>query len=663
MRSSYSFSCSIHLVSLFAATGFLAAQSRDVETVFELDPLEVLEEQEPGDLTMSDTQINRLQATDLVELFSNQSTIAVGGGASVAQKIYVRGFEDTMLNVTVDGAQQIGELYHHQGRVQLEPDFIKRIELDAGAGAATNGAGALTGAMRVTLKDAFDMLGADQRVGFYLKGTGASSGDGSYKITGSSYAKVTDEIGIIAMLSFARGEDYESGDGHLATPTGYNHDRAYVKLNGAQGPQNWSLSYERLHDFGTYYERPNMIGFRDSFELSDHEMDRDTVTLNHRYDTDNDRVDVNSTLYWTESSFSNHRNSSGTLYGKGTFESLGFDIRNNMVFARHGLTFGTDYRHDGLDSTQQATPPPFWGSSEQSAQVFGLYAQDEWSVLDDIILSGGLRFDAYSHEVDSGVGADVSNDDEGFSPNLSASWKIVDDLTLRAAYARAFRGITIREAFFSALYTHDGTLESEVADNYELGFSWERNGYFFRGTAYHQKISNYINAEYVGGAVWGYWRNMGDAEVDGYEFELGKHWSNAFLSVGVWDADSTFNDQALTDADLGLGTSIGRTWTARVQYLWEDLDLDFALFARYVEDEINEIAPGAPEKESYKTIDFFLTWRPRGDDSIVISAAIRNLFDEFYYDHATYSYNAGAGRYIGFPAKGREPSISVALKF
>ncbi|MBC2605756.1 TonB-dependent receptor domain-containing protein [Pelagicoccus albus] len=638
------------------------ANAQEEEEIIQLDPYEVKAESEPGDLAMDALQIERLQANDLAELFSNQSTLSVGGGSAVAQKIYVRGFEDTMLNVTIDGAQQIGELYHHQGRLQLEPEFIKTIDLDAGAGAATSGAGALTGSMRVTLKDAFDMLG-EERVGAFVKTSYGFNGEDSYKLVGSAYGKLTDSIGLIATYSHAEGEDYADGNGDIVTPTAYNHARGYVKLNGTGATQNWSLAYEALEDTGTYYERPHMIGFNAAYVLSDHEMNRETLTFNHQLDAGDGVLDLNSTLYWTQSDYSNHRNTTGALYGRGEFESLGFDIRNNMISENNGLTFGIDYREDKSDSEQNATPPTFWGTSTQSATVFGIYAQDDWQATEVITLSAGLRYDNYERVSEEGVAAGASNESDGFSPNASVTWQATEDLSFRAGYSRAFRGITIREAFFSALYVHDGDLSPEKADNIEFGFAWEKDGTFLRGTVYTQDIENYIDAEYSGGEVWGYWRNVGTAEVDGYELELGQHYEKGFVSVGVWNADNSFNDEALTDANLGLGTSIGRTWNAKANYFLSDYNVDLGLFARYVESEENAIAADAPDKPSYFVTDLFASWSPVENDALTLSASIKNVFDEFYYDHGTYGYNARVGSYIGFPARGREISLTASYKF
>ncbi len=669
MHSSSQTGCRILALATLcvAASPFAVAQTPAPETnaapsSVVLDAVVVAAEREPGNFILDPADIERTNAVDLSQLFANLSTLAVGGGAPHAQKIYVRGFEDVLLNVTIDGAPQAGELYHHQGRLQLEPEFIKSIQLDAGAGAATAGAGALTGALSVTTKDAFDLLEPGQRFGVSTRASVSVNGDNAWQGVGSVYGKLTDNVGLVIGFSRQSGDDYEDGHGDLVTPTGFEHERGYAKLNGRFGDHAASLAYERVHDTGTYYERPNFVNFTGTYILSDHEVNRETVTYNHRFNPANELIDARATVFWTASDFENHRNTTGALYGAGDFKSIGLDLRNTSQWEHHAATYGIEYRSDDAFGRQQATPPPFWGFSEQNASVLGLYAQDNWKVSPTVTLSAGLRFDSYEHDVDRGVGAGVSNSDSGFSPNASLEWEALPGLTLRASYAQAFRGITIREAFFSGLYIHDGGLDPEKADNLEFGFSYEKNGFFLRGTLYRQKIENYINAVYVGTPVWGYWRNTGDAEVEGYEAEIGHRWRTVNLSLGVWEADNSFNGVALTDADLGLGTSIGRTWIARLDW-FATTHSEFGVRARHVEAEPNAIAPSAPDKPAYTTVDLHAHWRPFDNRRLTLSLSINNVFDEFYYDHATYSYHSGTGKYIGFPAKGREFVLSASVKF
>ncbi|UUZ46866.1 TonB-dependent receptor plug domain-containing protein [Massilia sp. B-10] len=84
------------------------------------------------------------QAVSLQDLFKQTPEVSVGGGGlPVAQKLYVRGIGERMLAVTIDGAAQPESAYHHTGQVMVEPELLKRVEVEAGTGAATAGPGAL----------------------------------------------------------------------------------------------------------------------------------------------------------------------------------------------------------------------------------------------------------------------------------------------------------------------------------------------------------------------------------------------------------------------------------------------------------------------------------------------------------------------------------------
>lgn len=619
-------------------------------------------EKEPGDLVLDSEQIQRMHATDLSDLFANESSMAVGGGSAVGQKFYVRGLEDALLNVSVDGAAQPANLYHHQTRVQLEPEFIKTIQLDAGAGAATNGPGAITGALKVKTKDAFDMLRDGQDVGAYVKGTAAFNGDNDYKGVASVYGRVSENIGLLATFVRQSGGDYDDGNGNEVTPTAFDHKRGYIKLNGEFDDHTFALTYEDLYDYGTYYERPHFSGWSSRYNLSDHEMNRETLSFNHSFNPLSDLIDTEFTLYTNTSDYSNYINSTGSLYGKGEMDSTGFDLRNSSIIGQHSVTYGVDYRKDELDAEADVRPG-LSGAAKQTATVAGLYAQDNWQLHDRLLLSFGARYDRYDHKVDAGDDAGVDNDSSGFSPNLSLEWEVVDGLTIRPAYAKALRGVQIKEAFFSNLYEFTEGLEAEKADNLELGLAYEKDGFFARATFYRQDIDNYIDSVFSGGETWGTWQNVGTLEVEGYEFEVGKQWNDLRLSLGVWDADPELNGSPLTDGNLGEGTTIGRTWVVKADYQIPEKDLDLALVARHVESEPNLISATAPDKESYTVLDIHANWQPLGDDQLTLSLAVDNLFDEAYYDHATYTWVSSAGTYVGFPAKGRSVLLSAAYKF
>ena len=113
--------------------------------------------------------LEKYQAKDLADIFRFTPSVTVGGSLGVAQKIYVRGLEDTILNVTVDGAPQTSSLFHHIGRVSLEPELLKSVEVQSGAGEATAGIGAIGGAIRFKTNDADDLLKNGQQFGGSVK--------------------------------------------------------------------------------------------------------------------------------------------------------------------------------------------------------------------------------------------------------------------------------------------------------------------------------------------------------------------------------------------------------------------------------------------------------------------------------------------------------------
>ena len=77
--------------------------------------------------------------------------VVSGANRTAAQKIYVRGIEETSLNVSIDGARQGGNLYSHSGdNSNIDPFLLKQVTVEPGTGSALTGPGALGGAIAGT---------------------------------------------------------------------------------------------------------------------------------------------------------------------------------------------------------------------------------------------------------------------------------------------------------------------------------------------------------------------------------------------------------------------------------------------------------------------------------------------------------------------------------
>lgn len=139
------------------------------------------------DSVVTQEMLENAQAGDLNDVFALNPEVSAGGPVALGQKIYVRNIGEDLVNVTVDGASQAGGVFHHAGRVVIEPDLLKRVEVEAGAGSATAGLGALGGTVRFVTKDPEDLLRANETVGAMLKSTYYSNGE-SFKHSATVYA-------------------------------------------------------------------------------------------------------------------------------------------------------------------------------------------------------------------------------------------------------------------------------------------------------------------------------------------------------------------------------------------------------------------------------------------------------------------------------------------
>ena len=94
---------------------------------------------------------------------------------------------------------QLKNLFHHIGRVTLDPDLLKQIDVQAGAGEATSGPGTwplyVCGSIRFKTKDAQDLLRGDEQFGGRVKASYFSNEGTRY--SGSLYGKLSVAMGLV----------------------------------------------------------------------------------------------------------------------------------------------------------------------------------------------------------------------------------------------------------------------------------------------------------------------------------------------------------------------------------------------------------------------------------------------------------------------------------
>jgi catecholate siderophore receptor len=154
------------------------------------------------------------------------------------------------------------------------------------------------------------------------------------------------------------------------------------------------------------------------------------------------------------------------------------DLRKNGTFQPGGTTLaGTP-----ASSPTIFSPPITFANNGVSnadnastAEVIAIYAQDQITLSPQWDVIAGLRFDRFSIDVHSnlGAGSDFSRDDNLVSPRLGLIYKPVESLSIYGSYSVSYLPSSGDQ--FSSLTLTTQALEPEEFTNYEIGAKWDVN--------------------------------------------------------------------------------------------------------------------------------------------------------------------------------------------
>ncbi len=656
----------------------------------EFDTLHVLGANEEGfNVAINAEMIDKKLSTSLQDLFRHEPSITVGGGLPVAQKVYVRGLEDTLLNVTIDGATQAGYIYHHQGRINVEPELIKNVVVKPGAGNATDGAGALGGAIHLNLKDAQDLVRPGQQFGALVK-TAYHSNNSMWKKHISAYGMLSDDFGLLASFTDNDASDnYRDGSGNEVEYSEIEQQDIRIKLSGDIADDHYlSLGYENFDDDGNRYSRANMGALFHPIYPNvpvEQKTNRESWTVNYKYNPSNELIDLSTTLYYTDSSLEKNGDQwiishapfqFGDVYGDwhgAGVESVGFDLSNVSTIGEHTLEYGYEYRED-----EAYLVNALYTNNDEETEIHALFLQADLKLHDSVTLSTGARYDNYDYTDNFGV--NIS--DSQLSPNATIIFDINKRLEFSVGYARAFKGVSSPEAFFLeaggqfapptyagttlSSYTgpdiitgsdyDTGALKAEESDNFEVGFKYEGESFSASGELYHQSIEN---AQVISSSTWSRMSYLEDVNVRGYALRMAYFWDDITLDLGVSESKPELGDLPLGSGDMGLGTAYGRTWTLGLEHS-PSLDWTLGWNTRLVE-ELDFVQAGQDNKSGYAVHDIFVQWTPV--DRLKVGLVVSNLFDKSYYDQGTFFTSDNTTDPYGLREPGRDIRVSMSYEF
>ncbi|ELJ8530135.1 TonB-dependent siderophore receptor [Vibrio cholerae] len=606
-------------------------------------------------LTTDDLSLK--QADHMSDLLRDIPGVDVGGTHSVNQRINIRGFGETDLDIRLDGASQHANMFHHIGNLTLNPDILKSADVQVGNNSVTqNGLG---GAVYFETKNAKDLLVGGEQFGARIFGGYASNDNQQGSLT--VYGQLSETVDAMVYGQGISRDNFEDGSGKetfgVAGDT-YNV-LAKVGFEPTDG-HRFQLSYDVYRDKGDYSPRPDMAGTANEGltknRLIPTRYDRDTITGSYELKQDQHRGKV--TLYSSQTEIDRdetvmvgvwpgNRVSHNTATNRNMGVNALFQSDYELVEFRNQVTYGLDY----IDQTSKATygSTPFMEESAISTALFAenkLYVTEAWSV------TAGLRFDDFQRKAMTG-----SKDFDELTWSLGTEWDVNSDWTLFANARSLFKGPELLETFvrYQDVARLADNIKAETGLNTQGGVRFDKKlGEHSVGanfTLFNTKIDDHIriNNSYL-------ISNVGDMEIKGFELSTTYAYqaASAKFSYARSDADDVTNGGPMLNS-VGSSADMGDSLALTLGYQADSIDTLLGWTSIVVLDEDNVVA-GSDKKEGYDVHNLFAQWTPYSVPNLVLTFGVDNVFDELYVSHAS---RIGLAR--SFVADDYEPGRSYKL--
>ena len=646
--------------SLLALTAALHAQETVSADAFALDPITIIRDGEDNIEAMGGTvltlgEIEALAPADISELFARNSSVSVSGGGGPAKKIHILGMEQSNLAVSVDGVPQAATSWHHTGSNVIDPAFLKRVEVEAGAAAADSGFAAAAGAVRYETVGADDMLLDGQTTGGRAAVSYGSNGrGGSASLAGYGRYQAFDWF---IMGHKTDGKNYKSGAGKEVLGTAPAATSVLAKLGYEVEDHRFELNVERSRDEADRLIKMNLGLTGD--EVHPLKISRDSIRLNYTNTNPTDVWDPEATIYYSQNDY--WRNNYPTSRPNGNMvlneDLYGGKLQNTFSTETGKITAGIDYGRHKYHTDN-------YGNNNRRYRDFdttqvGIFTQGRFEFANGFNLSTGARFD--KHEFTDWNGQTFS--DTGGSVNGTLAYKITDGIEIFAGASSTYLGYVIGD--YGYVHARDDAFVTDPA--------------FTTGRAKNVKIGANFTGDNLRGGI-----TFFDTKINGrpsYGMDSLTNDPNEYRSKGVtlnanYDLGATRIGASFTKADVTAGgvSALPNSGTfmpmGDMATLYVDHDIaayNLTLgtsveWAGKISDDV-ATAAGFYDQPAYTVVNAYAEWKPASLNNVAIRLDVDNLFDKDYYERSGYATNSSRGGIDPVFAPGRTVTLGASVKF
>lgn len=616
--------------------------------------------------------LEKTQALNLRDIFRKDPSIAVGGGANMGQKIYVRGFESFMMRVTLDGAAQNGNAFHHQGNVLVDPYLLKKVIVSKGVSDASSGPGGLAGSIAFETKDASDFLKPGEKFGTEI-GAGFFTNLG-YKANVNMYGKLFKDVGILASINHQNVLNYRDARHTYKNFLTINNPvlgsnsmqtNALLKIGGqVDANQRFSVGYNIVNDDATRPFRSNIgdaPGESFASELFRHKNQNHSLTANYEYKPEQGGTNIKLATYYNTRLVNltpllhDHNGGDGHDHGEDEpraimFDNYGANARlSTQKHQNHLLEYGFDFqgmsvRDNAMEDSEKSQNGVKHNRGKEEAYILGGFMQDSWQIRDNLTWGYGSRADFYYY-------FDKNSQNHftgGVSPSTVLTYSVFDGFDISAKYAFSTRGAMPGDATLlrDTKVETSPNLKSEYSNHGEITLDYVNNFMAFKFAVYAGNILNFINS-YAKGATGtgtreGVRENL-NFPIINYGFEIGSafYYDRFTFDVGVarnWLSAGGPGKGALLADTYELGATWGYTFIVGLRYDADKFDIAWitrsatgfkqGTIGYNIYQKVHEDIG----KEGYSVSDLHVNYYPLGKDKLTLRFSILNVFNAYYID-------------------------------
>ena len=511
----------------------------------------------PGEVSvLTQKYFQQRQAQSLDDVLRYEPGVDSGTGPrTMGEGPNIRGMSGARVLTLLDGVR-LNFQSGHTGRLFIDMEQLKQVEVIRGPGSALYGSQALGGVVAMETRDPSDFLALDMQYGIRQK-FGYQYANEELLSTTTLSARVTDKLEVMTMGTFRAGEDIRLGGGlgrlsNSAQDTAANlsklvwrptpHDEAEFSFQGTRQAAQIPFQTNDIPDDDEQSSVANRVNRQITYRLG--------YTHNNPA---NPYLNLQGFVYLTTMDITQSRITDRSQRDDINFDTFGYDLRNSMNFGEpsshhHVVTFGSEFYRNSqkgegsritVGSLRDLVIPgnrgPFirvqteMGQPKRDskgnlipvsipasftpvggrvsfptaeADVFALYVQDEMTIMDRITLIPALRWDHWKNEASGQETKSLGT----VNPKVGTVIQVTDSLFLTANYAHGFGQPTFGELFIAGTHFPGGifvpnpNLNPERSRNLDAGFRVNlpkvlsgNDQFVFKGTWFRNKVRDFID--------------------------------------------------------------------------------------------------------------------------------------------------------------------------